>query len=444
MEVHMSKPRVAIVKTGALKGNREFLGGKFVRYEEDIAQLKKKIAETITLAVDGIDSIIRKGETVLIKPNLAFQAPPESFSVVDPRVIEAFVAYLKENSKAKEIWVGDNPSLGQHVGRARPAFEASGMRAAAERGGADRVIFFDEEKLVDVEIKGAKLYRHAKIFKPLLDADRVINLPKMKTHLAGTVTLGVKNWQGIIPNVHPSGEQQDVHRLDLGQKCADLLRVRQADLTLVDAVIAMEGQGPHAGSPVEMNLFIAGTQTVAVDAVTAYVMGFETVEIPAIRIAATEGLGEREIHNIEVVGAPISEVRTFFKRPMNDPTGLIPGVHVIMQQTCPGCFVNIRGALDNFKNNINTKDFIDKAGEIYILAGGVPDFEPAWVKDKHLFITGDCWKVFASRGKVEAAMKLAKKVTEYPGCAPVYIFAQLNGDLQALYQKCGGVLCPLS
>jgi uncharacterized protein (DUF362 family) len=443
MEVHMSKPRVAIVKTGALKGNREFLGGKFVRYEEDIAQLKKKIAETITLAVGGIDSIIRKGETVLIKPNLAFQAPPESFSVVDPRVIEAFVAYLKENSKAKEIWVGDNPSLGQHVGRARPAFEASGMRAAAERGGADRVIFFDEEKLVDVEIKGAKLYRHAKIFKPLLDADRVINLPKMKTHLAGTVTLGVKNWQGIIPNVHPSGEQQDVHRLDLGQKCADLLRVRQADLTLVDAIIAMEGQGPHAGSPLEMNLFIAGTQTVAVDAVTAYVMGFETVEIPAIRIAATEGLGEREIHNIEVVGTPISEVRTFFKRPMNDPTGLIPGVHVIMQQTCPGCFVNIRGALDNVKNNIDTKDFIEKAGEIYIIAGGVPDFEPSWVKDKHLFITGDCWKLFPSRDKVEAAMKLAKKVTEYPGCAPVYIFAQLNGDLQALYQTCGGVLCPL-
>ena len=215
-------------------------------------------------------------------------------------------------------------------------------------------------------------------------------------------------------------------------------------MTLVDAVIAMEGQGPHAGSPVEMNLIIAGRQTVAVDAVTAYVMGFETVEIPAVRIAATEGLGEREIENIEVVGAPISEVRTFFKRPMNDPTGFIPGVHVIIQQTCPGCFVNIRGALDNFKNNMNTKDFIDKTGEIYILAGGVPDFKPAWVENRHLFITGDCWKFFPSKGKVEEAMKLAKNVTEYPGCAPVYIFAQLNGDLQTLYQKCGGALRPLS
>jgi uncharacterized protein (DUF362 family) len=443
-EATMSKPKVAIVKTVELKGNSEFLGGKFVRYDEDIVQLKEKIAETIALSVGSIDSIIKEGETVLIKPNLAFQAPPESFSVVDPRVIEAVVSYLKENSKAKEVWVGDNPSLGQHVGKARPAFEMAGMRAAAERGGADRVIFFDEEELVDVKIDGAKLYRQAKIYKPLLDADRVINLPKMKTHLAGTVTLGVKNWQGIIPNVHPSGEQQDVHRLDLGQKCADLLRVRQADLTLVDAIIAMEGQGPHAGTPVEMNLLIAGTQTVAVDAVTAYVMGFETIEVPAIRIAATEGLGVREIDEIEIVGTSVAEVRTFFKRPMNDPTGLIPGIHAIIQQTCPGCFVNIRGALDNFNNNVDTKDFRDKVGEVYIVAGGVPDFEPEKVKDKYLLITGDCWKLFPSKTKVEEAMQLAKKVNEYPGCAPVYIFAQINGDLQALYQECGGVLCPVS
>ncbi len=438
----MTEARVAIVRTEGLKGNADFLGGKFVRYDEDIDLLKHKIAETIELAVGGIDKIVADNETVLIKPNLAFQAPPESFSVVDPRLIEAFVGYLKENSKAKEVWIGDNPSLGQHVGRSRPAFEAAGMRLAAERGGADRIIYFDEEELVDVDVEGALLFRRAKVYRPFMEADRIINLPKMKTHLAGVVTLGVKNWQGIIPNVHPSGQQQDIHRLDLGQKCADLLRVRRADLTFVDGIIAMQGQGPHAGTPVEMNLLIAGSDTVAVDAVTAYVMGFETVEIPAVRIAATEGLGVGDITKIQVAGIAPDQVRTFFKRPMNDPTGLIPGIRVIVQQTCPGCFANIRGALDNFKNNVEPRDFLDKAGEIYIVAGGVPEFDPQWVKDKHLFITGDCWKLFPSFTKVEEAKQLAKTVTEYPGCAPVYIFAQLNGDLQALYQRCGGVLCP--
>lgn len=429
--------RVAIVRTGDLRGNREFLPPtkKFVRYEEDIAQIKAKIEEVINLAVGGIDQIIKPGETVLVKPNLAFQAPPESYSVVDPRVIEAVIAFLKEKSKAKEVWIGDNPSLGMHVGRARPAFETSGMRAAAERGGADRIIYFDEVETVEVEIPGAKLFRKAQVFKPFLEADRVINLPKMKVHLAGTVTLGLKNWNGIIPNVHPSGQQQDVHRIDLGQKFADLYRVRKADLTLVDGIIAMEGQGPHVGTPVEMNLLIAGTDTVAVDAVCAYIMGFDPIEIPSVRIAATRGLGEADITKIEIAGVPIAEVRTFFRRPMIDPTGLIPGVHVIVQQTCPGCFANIRGALDLFNvSGIDIKDFLAKVGEVYIVAGGVPDFIPEWVEGKHLFVAGDCWKYFPSRDKVEQAMRLAKSVTEYPGCAPVYIFAQLNGDLQALYK----------
>lgn len=432
----MAKPKVAIVRTGTMKGTAEFMKGKFVRYDEDIAQIKAKIEETINLAVGGIDNIVKPGEVVLVKPNLAFQAPAESFAVVDPRVVEGMVAFLKEKSKAKAVWVGDNPSLGMQVGRARPAFEVAGMGQAAARGGADRIIFFDEEETVDITIPGAKIFRHAKVFKPFLEADRVINLPKMKVHLAGTVTLGLKNWNGIIPNDHPSGQQQGAHRIDLGQKFSDLYRVRKADLTFIEGIIAMEGQGPHVGTPVEMNLFFAGTDTVAVDAVCAYVMGFETIEIPAIRVAATDGLGERNIDKIEIVGTPIAEVRHFFKRPMIEPTGLIPGINVIVQQTCPGCYANIRGALDNLNvSGIDMKEYVEKLGEIYIIAGGVPDLIPEEVKGKHLFVAGDCWKYFPSRPKVEEAMKLAKSVTEYPGCAPVYIFAQLNGDMQALYKK---------
>jgi hypothetical protein len=246
----------------------------------------------------------------------------------------------------------------------------------------------------------------------------------------------LKNWNGIVPNGHPSTEQQDVHRIDLGQKFADLYRVRKADLTFVDALIAMEGQGPHVGTPVEMNLFVAGTDTVAVDAVTSYVMGFSPDEIPAVRIAGTQGLGEKDLSKIEVVGTPADEVRRIFKRPNIDPIGLIPGIEVIVQQTCPGCFANVRGALDNFNvSGIDMKDFNERVGDVYVLAGGVPDFDPKLVAGKHLIVAGDCWTYFPSKDKVEEAKKLAKSVIEYPGCAPVYIFAQLNGDLQGLYNR---------
>lgn len=432
----MSKPVVSVVKSGYLPGNASFLNGKFERRQDDLEQIKKAVKESVEMAVGSIDTIVKEGQTVLIKPNIAFLAPPESFAVVDPRMIEAVVWYFKTYSKAKAVWIGDNPSLGMHVGKARPALEAAGMTAAAIAGGADRIIYFDEEPLVDVDIPGATFFRHAKVFKPFLDADVVINLPKMKVHLAGTVTLGLKNWNGIVPNVHPSGEQQGVHRVDLGQKMADMYRIRKADLTIVDALIGMEGQGPHAGTPVEMNLVIAGTDTVAVDAVTANIMGFEPMEVPAIRCAGTEKLGEIDLSRIEVVGEPIASVRRFFKRPNGDPIGMYKDITVFAQQTCPGCYVNVRGALDSFVNTgIDMEKFVEEHGAVMVIGGGVPDFEPEMAIGKNLFITGDCWKYFPSREKVEHAAKLAKSVTYYPGCAPVYIFSQLNKDLQSLAKE---------
>ncbi|NPV72030.1 MAG: DUF362 domain-containing protein [Firmicutes bacterium] len=427
------RPKVAVVKTPKLEGTDGFLGGKFVRYDEDVAAIRAAVDSAVRLAIGSLDAIIKPGDKVLIKPNLAFQAPPESFAVVDPRAIEAVTAYVKEYSRAGEVWVGDNPSLGMHVGRAKPAFEVSGMEAAARRGGADRVIYFDETEVVEVDIPQAKVFKKATVFKPFLDADVVINLPKMKVHLAGTVTLGLKNWNGIIPNVHPHGQQQGAHRADLGQKFADLYRVRKPDLTIIDAIIGMEGQGPHAGTPVEMNLVIAGTDTVAVDAVTSSIMGFEPIEIPAVRCAATEGLGVMDLEQIEILGEPLEKVRRFFKRPNGDPVGMYPGFTVYSQQTCPGCYVNVRGALDSFKNSgFKMPDFIKERGEVVVVAGGVPDLDPEFTRGKHLFVVGDCWEYFPSAPKVREAATLAKTVTKYPGCAPVYIFAQMNADLQNL------------
>ncbi|MDR3255647.1 MAG: DUF362 domain-containing protein [Synergistaceae bacterium] len=432
----MSKPKVAIVRCEKPAGNDGFIKGKYKRNPEDIVKIKAAVAKAVERAIGSPDAIIKPGQTVLIKPNLAFQAPPESFAVVDPRTVEAVVAYFKENSKAGKVVVGDNPSLGMHVGRAKPAFKESGMEEAARLGGADDVIYFDESEIVEVDIPGAKIFKKAAVFKPFLDADVVINLPKMKVHIAGVVTLGLKNWNGIIPNVHPSDQQQGAHRIDLGQKMADLYKIRKADLTIVDGIIGMEGQGPHAGSPIEMNLIIAGQDTCAVDAVTCSIMGFDPMEIPAVRCAGTEGLGEIKIANIEVVGEKLNDVATHFRRPNDNPMGMYRGMDCYFQQTCGGCYVNVRGSLDSFAlSGIDVQEFLDKHGEIVVVAGGVPDFDPECVKGKNLFVCGDCWKLFPSEPKIHEAAKLAKSVTYYPGCAPVYIFSKINTDLQEMARR---------
>jgi hypothetical protein len=76
--------------------------------------------------------------------------------------------------------------------------------------------------------------------------------------------------------------------------------------------------------------------------------------------------------------------------------------------------------------------FLEKSGEVVVIAGGVPDFDPQICVGKNVFICGDCWELFPSVDKVKEGAALAKSVTYYPGCAPVYIFAQLNADLQKL------------
>ncbi len=427
----MAKPKVAIVKCEVPEGNKGFMAGKYTRLDSDIVKIKAAVAKAIELSIGSLDAIIKEGDTVLIKPNLAFQAPPESFAVVDPRTVEAVTAYVKENSKAGKVYVGDNPSLGMHVGRARPAFEVSGMGEAARLGGADDVLLFDEMETVDVDIPGAKIFKHAKIFKPVIDADVIINLPKMKVHLANMVTLGVKNWNGIIPNVHPDGQQQGAHRIDLGQKMADILKFRMADLTIVDGIIGMEGQGPHAGTPIEMNVILAGQNTVAVDSVACRCMGIYPEESPAIRAAWNDGLGPKELEDIDVVGEKVADVMKVFRRPNDNPMSNYKGMDCYFQQTCPGCYVNVRGALDSFVIcGVDFDKFIKAYGEIVVLAGGCPDFDPEVARGKNLMICGDCWKLFPSKPLVEKAAELAKSVTYYPGCAPVYIFSKINTDLQ--------------
>jgi uncharacterized protein (DUF362 family) len=441
--------RVSIARTGDLKGNAQFMAGDYVRYDEDVAKIKAAVKEAVELAVGSIDAVIKPGAKVLVKPNLAFQAPPASFAVVDPRTLEAIVAYLKEESQAGEIAVGDNPSLGRHVGKARPAFAQSGLEEAARLGGADRIIYFDETETVHVQIPGARYLHEADVWKPFLDADVVINVPKMKVHLAKSVTLGLANWQGILRNEHPADDgvdgkglhtnQQGQHRNDIDDKVVDEFRVRKADLVIVDAVIGMEGQGPHAGFPIEMGLILAGTDTVAVDAVTSTVMGFAPIEIPAIRIAAHAGLGEMDLAKMELVGVPVDDVKKHFLRANGNPVGVWKGLEVYTQQTCPGCFVNIRGAIDNFAlhSGFKLEEFNKTIDDVIFIAGGQPDLNPEDCRDKVVFIVGDCWEYFPSAPKIREALGLARKVITRAGCAPVYVFAQINQDLIDLGTEAG-------
>jgi uncharacterized protein (DUF362 family) len=134
----------------------------------------------------------------------------------------------------------------------------------------------------------------------------IISAAKLKTHLNTKVTLGMKNMFGLLPDKLKG----KYHMKGISKVVVDINSVLRSALTVIDGFMGMEGQGPVDGTPVQMNLIIAGTDPVATDATAARVMGFNPYEIKHIRKAHERGLGRSEA---EIIGEKLEAVRRKFK-----------------------------------------------------------------------------------------------------------------------------------
>ena len=147
----------------------------------------------------------------------------------------------------------------------------------------------------------------------VLDCDKLISVPPLKTHSCAT-TLALKNYVGILPT-HPSGvvRKGDVHQGDFQKGFVDLFSYHPADYSLLEGFWGTEGNGPQWGENVRHNVAIAGADPVAVDAVGSDVMGFNPDDIDYLHYAAQKGFGTLDLEEIEVVGAPVEQVWRKFK-----------------------------------------------------------------------------------------------------------------------------------
>jgi uncharacterized protein (DUF362 family) len=136
----------------------------------------------------------------------------------------------------------------------------------------------------------------------------IISAAKMKTHMATKVTLGMKNMFGLLPDKFKA----KYHAKGISKVIVDINTVIKPHLTVIDGFVAMEGKGPVDGSPVKMDLIIAGKDSVATDATAARAMGIDPHEISHIRTAHQKGLGN--IDNIDIVGTKLDDVKREFKR----------------------------------------------------------------------------------------------------------------------------------
>ena len=236
-----------------------------------------------------------------------------------PKIVEAMMKIL--HPLDCEIWVGDS-SGGR--GLTEKSLQVSGIKSVAERFGG-KIINFDKAGMYVIKVPKGKVLKEVYVAKPVIDADVVISLPKLKTHALTLYTGAIKNMYGTIPG----GRKSRIHGITgsnaehFSEALIDIYSVVPGHLAIMDGIVGMEGLGPNMGRPKQSNVILASSDFAALDAVSSTVIGFKPLDIPMLRIAEERGLGTVDVKKIEIAGDTIENVATEYKKPVRIHKGLM-------------------------------------------------------------------------------------------------------------------------
>lgn len=228
---------------------------------------------------------------VLIKPNLLGSYRKSCCVTTHPAVVDAICKILKKNKN--KIWIGD--SSFENTER---AIKKSGMLKVAKKYNA-KVINFDRAKQKLVRIPKNKYLNKFYLPEPVLKADYIISVPKLKTHSLAKLTCAIKNSYGMIAGA----KKQYYHKIarkkeQFAELLLELYNKVNPDFTIVDGVIGMEGEGPSAGTSKKTGLILASTNQIALDLVVCDIVGFKRDSVPTNKVALKKRLLKEKIRII--------------------------------------------------------------------------------------------------------------------------------------------------
>lgn len=264
-----------------------------------IKDIMTKINEGVE-KLGGWDKFLKPGDKVLLKVNLIGPKTSESAGVTHSEFVRALTRILK--MKDCTVWIGDS-SGGAIAGIAPTAqsFKVAGYEKVAQEEGAI-IKNFDKEGVVEVEPKG-KYKEKMYIAKPVFDADVVINLPKLKTHSATIYTGAVKNVFGCLPGLRKAMYHKIApDKEDFGEILVDIHMAAKFDLHIMDGIIAMQGEGPTAGSVYDANKILISEDPLALDTVAIKMLGLTFKNIPVLSAARKRNLGLCILDEIKIEG----------------------------------------------------------------------------------------------------------------------------------------------
>ncbi len=256
--------------------------------------------KALELIGSEVDRVLSAKKPILIKPNFINSSPPSTGITTDARVVDGVITFLKARG-FDEIVVGEGSGYADTL----HAFSVAGIDAVAERWGV-KLVDLNKDTVVTVNPPNPLSLTRVRIAKTALETT-IISVPKLKIHGSATVTLSLKNMMGALAS------KGIMHNGRLNQNIADLASIVTPSIAVIDGIIAGEGHETW-GTPVEMNLVIAGTDPVATDAVGSAVMGVPPEKVRHLRFAADKGLGTYDLEKITVLGEPIEAVKQKFQR----------------------------------------------------------------------------------------------------------------------------------
>jgi uncharacterized protein (DUF362 family) len=249
-------------------------------------------AATTKAAIDalgGIKKFISRGDIVVVKPNIGWDRTPEYAATTNPEVVSTVVRLCYE-AGAKQVKVFDYT-----VGDPRRCYKQSGIAdAAAAAGGI--VSYVDERKFREVKLPGIAL-KSWPLYTEAMEADKIINIPIAKNHSLSTLTLGMKNWMGIM-----GGSRGRIHQKIEGS-LADVAMFMKPTLIILDAVRILTDNGPQGGSlsdVKQLNTIVAGKDQVAVDAFGATLFGLKGRNIGSVVAGYKAGLGVMDLSKVRI------------------------------------------------------------------------------------------------------------------------------------------------
>ena len=299
----------------------------------------------------GVTNMIKKGETVVLKPNAGHAAPPESAVCTNPETLRAVIREVKK-AQPYRIVVAESAAIGCDT---MECFEVSGMAKVAEEEGVELYDIKAEKDLVNVAVRGYRSnIKKCKLPKLLLEADHIINLTMAMMDV----------WWAVRP-----------------------------DINIVDAINVASGYSPHTPTPLEVGVIMGSYDPVALDLIACDVVGIDTEKVDYFRAAQEAGLGTTHRENIEIVGEKVEDVYKKMWIPcLGDMASRWPEYDIRCEGACSSCqallALNMETlkAIGEYEKNPDTTVVVGPRNTL-----------PDKPKDK-IILHGNCTKKWADKG----------------------------------------------